>query len=233
MKSQLLNRLFVPLTAGFLLCLAANWIWKADGFFINLSTTFVGILLTVWYVDWVLRQQEKQRWHQVDERVADRVRVMINATVAGVRRALGFGLQDAYLHGCSSEDPRSLHEAIVKYAETVIAPELLDRLRSLDSKGWRDLHTHVTEAHRVALMLLQVFQSRLAPIQLSLMLDLQDGLRSSTLMYTTFPDLIGVPKERWPRYDAELEGVVRSSIESSAKHIAGVITIVKALSETL
>ena len=54
------------LAAGSFLLLALIIPWQ--GFFVNLAATFVDILVTILYVDFIIKQHERGRWAQAAAR---------------------------------------------------------------------------------------------------------------------------------------------------------------------
>ena len=62
MNSKFLRKkLAVPVGAAIVLCLILAYYIPWQGLFINLSTTLLGVLITVFYVDLILKQQNEIR----------------------------------------------------------------------------------------------------------------------------------------------------------------------------
>jgi hypothetical protein len=78
---QLMIGLVLPLVVVFGLAIILHIKWPAGGFFLNLSTEIIGILITVCYVEWILRRHERQQWSRMDAKIADRLRILLNANV--------------------------------------------------------------------------------------------------------------------------------------------------------
>ena len=88
MTKSLWLRLALPLA---LLAVAGIWlntIQPMDGFFLNLATELLGIIVTVAYVDWVLKAHEREVWRGTSTRIEQRLRVLSNSTVSGLRSSL-------------------------------------------------------------------------------------------------------------------------------------------------
>ena len=60
------TRLVLPLLLLAGAAFAVNQWWDAQGFFVNVATELLGIVVTVAYVDWVLKRHEQQRWGGAD-----------------------------------------------------------------------------------------------------------------------------------------------------------------------
>lgn len=194
MHKNLLPRLVLPLLALSGVAIALHAKWNADGFFLNLATELIGILITICYVDWILSQHEQQRWASTDERIANRLRVLLNGTVSGLRSGLGFGIEVLDQRVWATLDAYAMHKDVMRVGEHVIAPAALSRIQGLDQKGWVSLARYIQDAHNGVLTFLNAFQARLSPDQISDILDLQEALATSLSYYSTFPDIMGVPR---------------------------------------
>ena len=57
--------------------LALHQFWNADGFWLNLSTEFIGIVVTVWIVDRIVKRQADAEWLQADQRIQKRLDMLV------------------------------------------------------------------------------------------------------------------------------------------------------------
>jgi hypothetical protein len=143
MGTYLRMRLVVPLLGISSVAIFLHTRWEAGGFFLNLATELIGILVTIGYVDWILRHHEKQKWLSTDIRVSNRLRNILNATVSSLRRGLGFTQEVFDERVMRTGDPIAIHNEIIRVAEHVITPILLQRVRTLDQNGWKSLTTQI------------------------------------------------------------------------------------------
>lgn len=229
----LLKPLILPLVFVVGAAVAAHRYLNADGFFLNLATEVVGILITLCYVEWMLDQHEKTRWKSTDERIASRLQVLLNATISGLRSGLGFGPEILSQDIAATCDPYMVHKELVRVAEHVLAPEARSRVLALDRKGWSALAQHLRNAHNGIAAFLSAFQSRLTPDQISTLLDLQEALTSSLTSYTIFPDIMGVPLEELPRAKTPPVVLQRDGCESCARDLQRICALVKQLSDSV
>jgi hypothetical protein len=227
------SRLVLPLAFLFGLSLLIHGTWPADGFFLNLATEIVGILITIPYVDWILKQHETQRWLGADARIANRLRILLNSTVSGIRDGLGFSPDILDERFPVSKNLSAMHNEIIRIAEHVISPIVYQRVRALDPRGWKSLATHVANSHNGTLIFLNAFQARLSPEQISDLLDLQEALSSSLTFYTVFRDLAGVPENQLPQTRTPPEMLQQSGYEATAKDIQTALALVKKLSQSI
>jgi hypothetical protein len=217
----------------FALALVIHTLWEADGFFLHLATEIVGILITICYVDWILREHEQEKWRATDTRIANRLRILLNVIVSSIRHGLGYGPEILNERVMASLDLITTHKEVIRVGEHVIAPSVHHRIRSLDADGWKSLARQIEHAYNGTLVFLSTFQSRLSPEQISHLLDIQESLSNSLVSYTTFPELMGVPEDQLPETKTPPKDLQQYSCESTANEIHKVLAIAKKLSETL
>lgn len=227
------KRLVIPLSGLFAVAIGIHWLWDADGFFLNLATELVGILITIWYIDWVLRQHERHKWKPTDTRIAKRLRIPLNAVVSSIRRGLGYEPEILNERVLESGNFIGCHKEIIRVGEHVIAPGIHQRIRSLDAIGWKSLAQQIGHIRNETLMFLTAFQNRLSPEQISHLLDVEEGLSNSLTFYSTFPELMGVPVGQLPKTKSPPEELQQFSCQSAANELRKVLCRAKQLSETV
>ncbi len=230
MSRGFLTRLVLPLVVIFGVAILVHRVWKADGFFLNLATELVGILITICYVDWILRQHEKQKWLPTDVRITNRLRNLLNSTIIGIRDGLGCGPEVIDNRVMPTLDTIAIHKDIIRVAEHVIAPTALHRVQALDQNGWNLLARHIQNAHNGVLAFLNAFQARLSPDQISDLLDLQESLSNSLTLYALFPEIMGVPEDHLPQTTTPPKVLQQSAYESTAKEIQRICELAKRIS---
>lgn len=234
MSPTLLKRLVFPLLVLFSLAIVVHVYWiKADGFFLNLATELIGILITICYVDWILREHEQQRWLSTDSRIANRLQILLNATISGLRRGLGFGTDVLNEQTIYSLDEYAMHKDVMRVGEHIIKPSAQSRVKALDKIGWVKLAEQIQNSHNGVQSFLNAFQNRLTPNQISDLLYLQDALAKSLTSYTTFPDIMGVPENELPKTKTPPEMLQQFGCESTSKELQNICDIAKKLSESI
>lgn len=232
-NAKLWPHLVLPLLVTSGVSIAIHRHWPVDGFFLNLATALLGILITIWYVDWILRRHERLRWLPADKRIADRLRILLNATISGLRSGLGFGTDVLNLDLVSSSNTLAMHKDVMRIAEHVIAPAALSRISAIDQAGWSSLARHVQNSHNGTLAFLNAFQVRLDPVQISDLLDMQESLLNSLTYYSTFPDIMGVPDHLLPPSKTPPEILRQFGCESAAKELRNVCALARKLSNSV
>jgi len=231
MRKSLWTRLAVPLTLVSLILLGLHTLWDLDGLLVNLSASFLTIIVTVFYVDWVLRTHETGRWTRTDQRIAQRLEVFVNALVSALRVSLGFGPDIMDQSVVLSQDIAAGHKETLRIAEHVLSPAMQARVEQLDEASWkllaRQLQWIWTEAER----LLDRFSYRLSPRQIELLLDIQTAAQYALTFYQTFPDIAGVPADRLPEGRTSPELLQEFGCETTAKQLRKLLDLARQLDD--
>jgi hypothetical protein len=81
-RNFLLKWLVLPLSILTVSFLVLAYITPWQGLFINLSTTFLGILITVFYVNIILHEHDKQRWSGVTNHVYKEIEKLAHGSIS-------------------------------------------------------------------------------------------------------------------------------------------------------
>src|SRR5882762_3485116 len=87
----LLKVLAAPLSIGSLLLVGISFCVKEPwrGLSINLAAGLLGSMITVFYVEIVIKRNERIKWTKVRKHVGRQVNFLANATTSSVRQAFG------------------------------------------------------------------------------------------------------------------------------------------------
>jgi len=121
-KSEFLRRRLVwPLSAAAVLCFGLATLIPAGGLFVNLGTTFVGILLTIGYVDIILTEHQRIRWAGALLRIGSRLDNF--ATIASSQFRIAFGFKpDVYDQGAMAAEGKARRAELARVARQVLRP---------------------------------------------------------------------------------------------------------------
>lgn len=230
MKKSLLIYLVLPL-----LCVSAGFLyfsWQAEGFFLNLGTELIGILVTVCYVEWILRRNEKSKWASTDQRIADRLRILLNATISGIR--IGLGIEIEELGMGDTQDSIAIHKELVCAAEVKLVTVIPQRVRLLNQDGWKSLARQIAHTNKGIFTFLNFFQNRLSPEQIGHLLDLQEALSDAMTSYIVFPDIMGVAEDNLTKEKKSSHKALQMrGCKTASKELQRALSIVKTLSGTI
>ncbi|CAN4278983.1 hypothetical protein LJR125_001863 [Pseudoxanthomonas sp. LjRoot125] len=229
MKALLL-KLALPLLALASVSIWLNSYTYTDGFLLNLATELIGIVITVAYVDWVLKAHEKKAWMGTSVRIADRLRNLSNASVSGLRSSLGFGTEVLNHEILQSGDLKKINREVMRVGVQVLQPSMRARLEVLDGKGWKTLAAHLQGTWQEAERLLQ-FSHRLESVDIELLFDLQQEAQSALTFWRTFPDIAGVPDKDLPLTRSNTRELKSAWNDMTAKALTRFVDVAMAISD--
>lgn len=232
MKRTLIAYLVVPLLAATAVALFIGARWSADGFFVNLAAGFVGNLITVFYVDWILQRHEQSRWSVADARISGLLRRLSAATITGIRTSFGYGTEIFDTRALNSGSPSVMQVEVLRVATHVLAPVAEAKITDLDTAGWKRLCAHLQQISAECGSLIDRFGHRLQPRALTILLDLQQGLDSAQAFWRVFPDIAGVPEAQLPRTKTPPKELQTAWCGLTARDIRRVLELAVQLSQT-
>lgn len=137
--------------------LISHWWFSTEGFFINLTTEFLGILVTVLLVNHLLVRQEQDRWRQTDKRIQQHIEKVVDV-VADITSLLS--IEEVPLQELREGNPSLL----------------LSRLNRLDKEHWGQLQALANLTAKNVEWVIGMFQFRLNPdTQLPALLDMHES----------------------------------------------------------
>lgn len=165
----------------------------------NLSAAFIGSLITVFYIDTILKHRRQIEWEEVRARTNFRLSKLGHSGITSVRLALQFDAQDVYDRRISeSGDVAGVHSQSIRIADSML-PDNIQRLYDLDEKGWSNLAANLRSLCLSCDQFLMLFGRDLEPDITRLVLDIQMIAEGAMSAYSILPDLMGVPDDRLPR----------------------------------
>ena len=229
---RLLWKLYLPISLLFLATLIPGLVFPWGGVLINFAAAFLGILVTVGYVDFVLREHEKSRWKATRERIYELIEGV--ATMAATQFRIAYGIEP---RGYSEDldvlrDAKKRRERAIRITEELLVGSTHDGLRALDTEKWQKLTRQMAITWQGADRILEVHGSKLEPEFYSMVLDLQKKMWMVKSSYDTFPDLIGVPDAALRPKSIETKNAYLQLMEGDVLEILGLSTaILKALDQ--
>ncbi|MEX8502910.1 MAG: hypothetical protein AB3X41_07705 [Leptothrix ochracea] len=228
--NRLVTQLVLPLVAATALAILVHLRWPADGFFLNLAAGFVGSLVTVGYIDWILRRHERERWKEADSRIQARLSKLASVTITEIRTSLGYGTEvfDRVAMGTGSAEV--MRKEVLRVAIHVLSPTAEARIAALDQEQWRSFAANLQRASAECGVLLDRFGHRLEPEMIAVVLDLQQHLESAQTFWRVFPDVAGVPVAQLPKMKGSPEEMQAAWCGLAARDIRRVLELSTMLS---
>ena len=188
MDRQLITRLFIPLILLTILILVINKYYEFQGLFINLATELIGIIITVIYVDYIIKKRETEKWKNVDKKVSAALRTFINATISTVRTSFGYGFDiiDYRVQQEVEHNPKNINlmfKELIRISREILEPTTLAKVSIFDQKNWKAFIEQIQYLYDSDVKLLSIYGSKLTPTQYELLMEIQDLLTRITIPY--------------------------------------------------
>jgi hypothetical protein len=152
---------------------------------------FLGILLTVCYVDYILRRHDMERGTATTARIESRIQSLAEVTSQSFRGA--FHIDAGVIHQWMMDGPQTEREEIIRVIREELLPKVDAGVPKIDQKGWTDLKAQLQRIVPWLDHLITAFGNRLDPELFSLILKIEDDITNIHQMAVTFFDVIGVP----------------------------------------
>jgi len=159
---------------------------------VNLAATFLGSIVTVFFIDGILRRREEQRWERVKTHVGRQTSILVNGVASSVRTALGIDPADAFDDPGVVENQTRLREVMTDFIERELLPSTQGLFR-INQDGWRNFAANLRNAIFSCDRLISLFGTNLDPRITGMILDLQEQARAVLDTYEILPDMLGVP----------------------------------------
>lgn len=199
MQAALFVRLVLPLVAVAALAIVAHDQAPADGLFLDVAIAAMSTLITVAYVDWIVRHHDEVRWPGTDQSMSTRLQSLASSTVTGIRVAFGFSAEVFDQPLMETTRPEAIRGEVMRVALHIVVPATEERIGRLDAAGWTRLCHHLEAMSLECGVLLDRFGPRLRPLVVQGLLDLQQSLDAAQAYWRTLPDIAGVPLDQLPR----------------------------------
>lgn len=198
LPGYLWKKLVIPLAILSLAFLILALFFPWQGFFVNLTATFIGILATVLYVDYILKQHEKSRWTLAKALIDKRIDSFANVSASQFRTAFNISYKVFNEETMDFDNPSSIRREMIRVTRDILLPSVDSGIRKLEMEDWKKLDRQLRITWESADRLCSVFGNRIEPEKLSLIMEIQDEIRSILTYYSLLPDVIGVPDDKLP-----------------------------------
>ncbi len=223
LSNYLWKRLVIPFSILVLASLIIAKFVQWQGIFVNLAATFIGILLTVLYVDYILKQHEKGRWAAAEFLINRRIERFAIVTSTQFRLVFGFK-SDIYDRNINMENPSSRRLEIIRINENLLLPSVSNKIQNLNQEDWKKLARQMQITWEMGDKLYEVFGNRLDPLIVSSILSIQDEIESVFNYYRIWPDILGVPDEELPvSRKTDITKDKRAMEDNITKHVNNIL----------
>ncbi|MBN1147358.1 MAG: hypothetical protein JXA78_08880 [Anaerolineales bacterium] len=232
MTADLFRKLVLPLSVATVVSLVMAYFFPLQGLFVNLATTFIGILLTVFYVDWILREHEEKRWANVQYRVNDEITKFANLAISEFRTAFHFTTEILDFSTFDSDNPNLIRAEIARIADNILIPAVSAKIVEMDQGDWRSLSANLSSVIQAADRLITLYGERINPDIFSRIVEIREKAHQILAIYFVVPDVLGVPDDQLPVSTKTGESVVDQKQflnESVARDVQGLLSLASSL----
>ena len=191
-KRSVFAILVIPLFAGAVLAMLAALLtpepWRS--LLVNISAGLLGSIVTVLYVDQMLRRREQSEWAAVSSHVRSQVTRLAIGTASGIRLALQ--MPPPSLDPDRVPDPEYIRVMMLSDIEERITHHV-GQITNMNQEDWSKLANNLTGTMRDIERLLTLFSRHLDSAVVASVLEIAEKARSILGQYQTWPDMLGVP----------------------------------------
>jgi len=193
-KHFLFKVLVLPLVlAASVLMLASFCVYEPwRSLLVNLAAGLVGSMITVFYIEKIIRRNERYEWTKVLGHIGRQVNILANGTTSSVRLGLGLKMPRSSRELEVIDDPRRFRTMMIELIEDRLLPGI-SGLAQMNQDDWRTFSNNMIGSVKDAERILSLFSRNLDPTIMGLILDIHERARALLLQYQTWPDMLGVP----------------------------------------
>jgi len=231
-KTFLLKWLVFPLSAAAFVSmfagLCASDPWRS--LFVNLAATFLGSIVTVFFVEAILRRGEERRWKRFRGHVDKQMTILANATASSVRNALAIPPPDIRNDEGDVPNAGQMRMMMISMIEEDLLPAS-NRMLQMDQDDWRIFARNLLGTMRQCELVLTIFGPKLDAEIAGLVLDLYEKARVVLTPYEVIPDLLGVPFDQLKpnRRGQSSAPIVQAMVQRAIQDVEQLLRICTAL----
>jgi len=228
LKNFLVRWLVIPLSAAaivsILISLYVRDPWRS--LLVNLTATFLGSIMTVFFVEKILRRGEEQRWSKFQGHVGKQVTTVAIGTASSVRNALAIPPPEISNGKAKVPTLTQMRETVIAMIEEDLLPSTA-RMMEMDQDDWRIFANNLRGAMRSCELLFSLFGPKLDADIAALVLDLYEKTREMLIPYEILPDMLGVPFDKLKpnRRGESSVPIVRSMLQGAISNVEQLLRI--------
>jgi len=188
---SLILRLVLPLMLLSVILVGLARPVSVDDLALNLATDLITIVITVLYVDWAVRQHDKESWRTAEKYIASEAASVANTFIRDVAEALR--IEDQIFPRPVPRDVREIQETILANVASLDRLAVEDALAKLTAPRWKGLISIIEARRADSTPVISQFAARLSADQLSGILAFRRVCSSILGTYSLFDDFLGVP----------------------------------------
>ena len=193
----LIIRLVIPLVS-----LAGISLWISTQYqrdiFVNMATDFISIIITVFYVDWVMKLYNKNKWSTPDLYIRSECGSLGQGFISDIAEHLGLSNSVFPPLDPKNFSVRSTQLEIIQRAKNLQVEDFDKSLMSFNVNQWLKLDEVIESNHDKADKLLELFLIRTSPTELTSLFEFRRRCSDISGTYSLFKYMIGMPLHKLP-----------------------------------
>jgi len=198
MKKTLLFQLFIPLLIASSLAFGIAYLFNKtldySSIFLNLSTDFIMIIITIWYVDRVLKRHDEEKWKDIDFSIKYKIYTLANAFIVTICSPLGIHdtslpEYEIFMNKLRSQKSGLNTDYYGDFAKKIVAGLILNSLdhdplkkhfarerlkqANITAEKCREIHDELKGFKDDANQIIDLYGTRLSAEQLKALMDFQ------------------------------------------------------------
>lgn len=195
----LIVRLYLPILLLIIIFSVLAFYYPLKGFFVNLSTTLIGVLVVVGFVDYILKMYEKKKWSNVAIRIDRYVKRLAYMSISTVRFAFGprieISFKDTYEDADTTFD---MHRMLIEHCEEILVPSIPDKVKLMTNVQWNKMLKDMESIYHYAEKIIDTYGDKLESNIYSNVFDIQDSSWNLLSLYSFFAKDYDLPPEKLP-----------------------------------
>lgn len=196
-NSSVILRLVLPLGLLSILFLVIASPDSPADLALNLATDLLTIIVTVLYVDWVVKEHEHAAWKGVEKYIAAEAGRAAHSFISDM--AVGLDLEGQLFPSPAPSNAVEIQQNVLRNAAALDRFAIEDALARLDKIHWALLMQKVSSRRADTAPLVSQFGARMAPNQLAAILAFRELTSSIVTYYDLMQDFLAVPITALPK----------------------------------
>lgn len=239
MDRHLFTWLCIPLSIFAALSIVLSIMVESDGFFVNLASELIGIIITVIYVDWIIKKNENEKWQKVDNKISHAIRILINDTIGTIRESFGYGTDiiNCHVGEAFAADPKNLklmYDELIRISKEILEPNALNKVNLLKKEERQALMERLQSLYETDIKLLTIYGPKLSAEQYEILIEIQEIMGDIIVHYSIWPDIGEFSEnERLKDMRVPCAEIRKCMNENLAEHIIKLLIKIRELESSL
>lgn len=197
MSRDLLFRIFFPMLMLIIIFSALHFWTKGSDFFLNLVAEVIGIIITAFYINYILKRHEERSkrmlWKETEKAINLKLQYFIerfiNYIIALYDLDVEFIEKYKWLdnnHGIGTPFFKNITQQFVEFSKEVLEKEDVKKIQLLTRKDWQEFIERMKGFLDSVSKMLIMFGDKLPPKQYALIMNIHEDLNFIIILYSLY-----------------------------------------------